>query len=105
MGRLATESYFKSMLGRAFLNTFTPSPRAMLSGLPWAIRSTFAFGERRVEFLEGQRCLFQCRRDFSPAQSNAGAVQAAIEAVGARDVTVHIESQDLYDYDLDVRWA
>jgi uncharacterized protein (TIGR02265 family) len=105
MGRLATESYFKSMLGRAFLNTFSPSPRAMLSGLPWAIRSTFAFGERRVEFPEERRCLLQCRGDFSPSQSNAGAVQAAIEAVGAKDVTVHVESQDLYNYDLDIRWA
>ncbi|HEY1088546.1 MAG TPA: TIGR02265 family protein, partial [Archangium sp.] len=84
MGRLATTSYLRSLLGRAFLSTLSPSPRAMLAGMPWAIRSTFGFGQRSAEFPEERHCLFTCRRDFSPAESNAGAVRAAIEEVGAK---------------------
>lgn len=104
MGRLATVSYLRSLLGRAFLSTLTPSPRAMLTGMPWAIKTTFAFGERSVAFPEEGRCIFSCRGDFSPAASNAGAVQSAIEEVGAKDVVVSVQSIDLFNYDLDLRW-
>lgn len=104
MGRLATTSYLRSLLGRAFLGSFQPSPRAMLAGMPWAIRTTFSFGERRVTFNDTSRCVFHCRREFSAAPSNAGAVRAAIEAVGAEDVKVDIKLLDLFNYDLDVTW-
>ncbi|HEY1086395.1 MAG TPA: TIGR02265 family protein [Archangium sp.] len=104
MGRLATVSYLRSLLGRAFLSTLSPSPRAMLTGMPWAIKTTFAFGERSVAFPGEKHCVFSCRGDFSPAASNAGAVQSAIEEVGAKDVVVTVQSVDLFNYDLDVRW-
>lgn len=104
MGRLATSSYLRSLLGRAFLASFQPSPRALLMGMPWAIRTTFSFGERSVTFSDPRRCLFQCRREFSAAPSNAGAVRAAIEAVGAEDVQVDIKPLDLFNYDLEVTW-
>jgi uncharacterized protein (TIGR02265 family) len=104
MGRLATTSYLSSLLGRAFLAGFKPSPRAMLTGMPWAIRTTFSFGERSVTFSDPTRCLFHCRREFSAAPSNAGAVRAAIEAVGAEDVHVDITLFDLFNYDLELTW-
>jgi uncharacterized protein (TIGR02265 family) len=104
MGRLATMSYLKSTLGRAFLAGFQPSPRSMLKGMPWAISTTFSFGQRQVVFSDATRCVFECRRDFSAAPSNAGAVRAAIEAVGAKDVQVEINLLDLFNYDLEVTW-
>ncbi|MDP1823375.1 MAG: TIGR02265 family protein [Archangium sp.] len=104
MGRLATTSYLGSLLGRAFLAGFQPSPRAMLTGMPWAISTTFSFGERSVTFSHPSSCLFHCRREFSAAPSNAGAVRAAIEAVGAQDVRVGIKLLDLFNYDLEVSW-
>lgn len=105
MGQLAATSYLRSLLGRAFLASFNPSPRSMLVGMPWAISSTFNFGQRSVLFPGLNRCVFQCRREFSAAPSNAGAVRAAIEAVGARDVRVDITLLDLFNYDLDVTWT
>jgi uncharacterized protein (TIGR02265 family) len=104
MGQLATTSYLKSLLGRAFLSGFSPSPRTMLAGMPWAISTTFSFGQRSVVFPGTNRCFFRCRREFSAAPSNAGAVRAAIEAVGAKDVSVRIMLLDLFNYDLDVTW-
>lgn len=104
MGRLATTSYLRSLLGRAFLASFQPSPRAMLTGMPWAIGTTFTFGERSVTFSTPSHCLFHCRREFSAAPSNAGAVRAAIEAVGAEDVHIGINLLDLFNYDLEVTW-
>ena len=105
MGALATTSYLRSLLGRAFLASFNPSPRTMLAGMPWAISTTFSFGQRSVTFPDANRCLFHCRREFSAAPSNAGAVRAAIEAVGAKDVKVVINLLDLFNYDLDVTWS
>jgi uncharacterized protein (TIGR02265 family) len=104
MGQLATTSYLRSTLGRAFLASFSPSPRTMLAGMPWAISTTFSFGKRSVSFPDANRCTFHCRREFSAAPSNAGAVRAAIEAVGAKDVVVGITLLDLFNYDLDVTW-
>jgi uncharacterized protein (TIGR02265 family) len=104
MGQLATTSYLRSLLGRAFLASFNPSPQTMLAGMPWAISTTFSFGQRSVTFPDPSRCLFHCRREFSAAPSNAGAVRAAIEAVGAKDVRVGINLLDLFNYDLDVTW-
>jgi uncharacterized protein (TIGR02265 family) len=104
-GRLATNSYLQSLLGRAFLATFQPSPRTMLSSMPWAISTVFTFGQRGVAFAEPGVCLFRCRRDFSPAPANAGAVQAAVEAAGGQDVRVEISQLDLFNYDLRVSWA
>lgn len=104
MGRLATSSYLESLLGRAFLATFQPSPRTMLTGMPWAISSCFSFGERRVSFDGARHAVFRCRSEFSPSQSNAGAVQAAVTATGARNVVVLIEQLDVFNYDLDVSW-
>ncbi|MCC6336861.1 MAG: TIGR02265 family protein [Myxococcales bacterium] len=103
-GRLATTSYLGSVLGRAFLATFHPSPRTMLIGMPWAIGTVFTFGERTVVFPEPGRCTFRCRREFSPAPSNAAAVQAAVEASGGHEVRVSITSLDLFNYDLNVSW-
>jgi uncharacterized protein (TIGR02265 family) len=104
-GRLATNSYLQSLLGRAFLATFQPSPRTMLSGMPWAIGTVFTFGQRSVVFSEPGRCTFRCRRDFSPAHANAGAVRAAVEAAGGTEVTVDVQVLDLFNHDLHVAWA
>lgn len=105
MGRLATTSYLRSLLGRAFLGGFHPSPRSMLVGMPWAIGTTFSFGQRSVVFPEEHLCVFRCRREFSAAASNAGAVRAAIEEVGAKDVKVTTTMLDLFNYDLELSWT
>lgn len=103
-GRLATKSYLDSLLGRAFLASVQPTPRTMLSAMPWAIGTVFTFGERSVLFYERGGCRFRCLREFSPAPANAGAVRAAIEAVGAREVRVDVTRHDLFNYDLEVSW-
>lgn len=104
LGRLATKSYLDSVLGRAFLASFQPAPRTMLSAMPWAIGTVFTFGERSVVFPEPGRCCFRCRREFSPAPANAGAVRAALEATGAREVRVDLTTHDLFNYDVEVSW-
>lgn len=104
MGSLATSGYLRSSLGRAFLASFQPSPRALLKGMPWAISTTMSFGQREVVFGDATHCTFRCRREFSAAQSNAGAVRTAIETVGAKDVRIDIRMFDLFNYDLEVSW-
>ncbi|MFO0596397.1 MAG: TIGR02265 family protein [Myxococcaceae bacterium] len=104
MGAAATRSFLGSVPGRLFLATLRPSPKTMLRGMPQAIASTFSFGLRAVRFTSEESATFACREDFSAAPSNAGAVHAALAAVGAKDISVAIESQSLYDYDLLVSW-
>ncbi|MHB8875558.1 MAG: DUF2378 family protein [Myxococcaceae bacterium] len=50
-------------------------------------------------------CTFECRYDFSPAEANAGAVEAAVKAVGAKNIEVTVSAFDLFNYDLKVRWS
>ncbi len=104
IGRNATGAYFDSRLGRAFLAVVQPSPRAMLSMMPWAIRTCFSFGERSVVFDGHCRGLFRCRFEFSPGEANAGAVEAAVQATGAADVQVVVRPFDAFNYDLEVTW-
>lgn len=103
-GRQATSGYFASPLGRAFLAMLPNRPRAVLGLMPWAIRTTFTFGERSVRFDGPTHGVFECRFDYSPAEANAGAVEAALLATGARSVSVVIEGLDLFNFDLRVRW-
>lgn len=105
MGRLATTCYLDSLLGRAFLATFQPSPRTMLTGMPWAIGTCFSFGKRQVSFVGAHEAHFRCRSDFTPAPSVVGGVLAAAEATGARGISVTVDQLDLFNYDLDVRWS
>ena len=105
MGRLATVGFFESLLGRAFLAGFRPSPRTMLTGMPGAINSSFGFGLRAVRFEGESSCVFACREEFSPAASNAGAVHAAVIAAGARSVAIETRARSLFDYDLLVQWT
>lgn len=103
-GRQATAEYLGSPLGRAFLALLPNQPRAVVGLMPWAIRTTFTFGERSMRFDGPTHGVFSCRFDYSPAEANAGAVEAALLAAGARSASVAIERFDLFNFDLLVRW-
>jgi len=105
LGREATDGYLSSTLGRAFLATFRPSPKTMLTGMPWAIATCFTFGKRTVIFTGESSAIFRCRFEYSPAPANAGAVQCAVEASGGRDVRVEINPFDVFNYDLEISWT
>lgn len=104
MGRLAVDGYLTSTLGRAFMALVRPTPRAMLGLLPTAIKTSFSFGERRVTF-DGESCVFQCRKDFSPSEANAGAIEAVLRATKVARVEVSVAQHSLLDYDLQARWS
>lgn len=103
-GRHATAGYLGSPLGRAFLALLPSQPRAVIGLMPWAIRTTFTFGERSMRFDGPTHGVFSCRFDYSPAEANAGAVEAALLAAGATSVAVAIERFDLFNFDLLVGW-
>jgi uncharacterized protein (TIGR02265 family) len=105
LGRVATRGYFDSALGKAFLGLVPLNPRAMLRLMPWAIRSTFDFGRRTMEFTGPTHGVFQCRFDFSPARCNAGAVEQAVVACGAREVRIEVDVLDTFNHDLRVSWV
>lgn len=104
VGRLSTESYLKSVVGRVFLGSFRPEPATLLARMPWAISTTLSFGRRTVTFPSATSARFVCRDEFSAAPSNAGAVQAALEAVGARAPRIEVQSEDLFHYTLLINW-
>lgn len=104
MGRLAVEGYLGSTLGKAFMALVHPTPKAMLGMLPTAIKTSFSFGERWVTF-DGDACVFQCRKDFSPSEANAGAIEAVLRATRVSKVEVSVEQHAMLDYDLKARWS
>jgi len=104
MGRLAVDGYLSSALGKAFMSLVHPTPKAMLGMLPTAIKTSFSFGERWATF-EGDSCVFQCRKDFSPSEANAGAIEAVLHATRVSKVEVTVQQQDLLDYDIKARWT
>ena len=103
-GRQATAGYLGSPLGKAFLALLPQRPRSIIGLMPWAIRTTFTFGERVMRFDGPTHGVFSCRFDYSPAVANAGAVEAALLAAGAKAAAVAIERFDLFNFDLLVRW-
>jgi uncharacterized protein (TIGR02265 family) len=104
MGRLATDRYFNSVLGKGLLSLVQPSPKKILGMMPAAVATCFSFGKRTVEFPKAGECLFHCRDDFSPAQANAGALEAAILATGGSAVELTVSAQDPFNYDVHARW-
>lgn len=105
IGRMSTESYLGSVLGRFFLASFRPAPDTLLAQMPRAINSMLSFGQRTVTFPTPTSALFQCRNDFSAAPSNAGAVHGALQAVGARSPRVDIKYDDLLNHTLIINWT
>lgn len=104
MGRIAVNQYLESTLGKTFLGLANPSPKAMLSLLPAACRTSFSFGERNVTF-RTNACTFTCRNDFSPAEANAGAIEAVIVAAQGKTPAVIVKQYDLLNYDLEASWT
>ena len=105
MGRIAVDQYLSSPLGRTFLNLAQPSPRAMLRMLPTAIATTMRFGTRTVTFTGDTACTFACRGDWSPAEANAGAIEAVIAAGKGRSPVVTVRQYSMLDYDLEATWS
>ena len=105
MGRLATQGYLDSVLGRAYRTLVNPTPHSMLSMMPTAIRTCFSFGERKVRFPSPTEAVFECRDDFSPAEANAGGIEAAITATRGRDIKVEVKARDLFNYDIHAHWT
>lgn len=105
MGRIAVDRYLGSTLGRTFLTLAHPSPRSMLRMLPTAIATTMRFGTRTVSFEGEHRATFSCREDFSPAEANAGAIEAVIAAARGVAPSVLVKQISLLDYDLEASWS
>jgi uncharacterized protein (TIGR02265 family) len=105
MGRIAVNQYLGSPLGRTFLNLAQPSPRAMLRMLPTAIATTMRFGTRTVTFASDTQCTFACRGDWSPAEANAGAIEAVIVAAKGKSPQVNVRPYSMLDYDLEASWS
>lgn len=105
MGRIAVDQYLGSPLGRTFLSLAKPSPKAMLRMLPTAIATTIRFGSRSVSIEGDQRAVFACRDDFSPAEANAGAIEAVIIAGRGGSPSVRVKAFSLLDYDLEASWS
>ncbi|MFZ5443052.1 MAG: TIGR02265 family protein [Myxococcota bacterium] len=105
MGRIAVNQYLQSPLGRTFLELAKPSPRAMLRMLPTAIATTIRFGDRKATFANDNQCTFACRGDFSPAEANAGAIEAVILAAKGRSPQVLVRQHSMLDYDLEATWS
>lgn len=105
MGRIAVNQYLGSPLGRTFLGLAHPSPRAMLRMLPTAIATTMRFGTRTVTFASDTQCVFACRGDWSPAEANAGAIEAVITAARGLAPRVNVKQFSMVDYDLEASWS
>lgn len=105
MGRIAVNQYLGSALGRTFLALAHPSPQAMLRMLPTAISTTMRFGTRSVTFEGTHRATFSCRDDFSPAEANAGAIEAVVTAAKGGSPSVLVKQHSLLDYDLEASWS
>jgi uncharacterized protein (TIGR02265 family) len=104
MGRVAVDGYLKSALGQTFMNLVQPTPKSMLSTLPVAIRTMLSFGERTFTMSSPSACVFACRNDYSPAEANAGAIEAVIVAAKATEVKVSVTRHGLLDYDIVASW-
>lgn len=105
MGRIAVNQYLGSPLGRTFLNLAQPSPRAMLRMLPTAIATTMRFGTRTVTFPSDTQATFACRGDWSPAEANAGAIEAVIAAGKGQSPQMLVRQHSMLDYDLEATWS
>ncbi len=105
MGRLAVNQYLQSALGKTFLNLAHPTPKAMLALLPTAIRTSFSFGRRSAVFHGTTGCTFSCKDDFSPAEANAGAIEAVIVAGRGQAPKVTVTQHDLLNYDIEASWT
>ncbi len=104
MGRIAVEEYLGSALGKTFLAMVHPTPRAMLSPLPVAIRTLLSFGERSLVVVSPSEVRLECRGDYSPPEANAGAIEAIVKATNALEVDVQVRRLGGLDYDITAKW-
>lgn len=69
------------------------------------IATTIRFGDRTATFRDDNQCTFSCRHDFSPAEANAGALEAVIVAGKGRSPLVVVRQHSMLDYDLEATWS
>jgi uncharacterized protein (TIGR02265 family) len=86
------------------MQTADGSPRKLLQSLGDAYRTAVSYGERYPLWTGDTSARFIMRRDFMPATFHEGALQSALEAVGAREVRVYGRQVALLDSEYELSW-
>jgi uncharacterized protein (TIGR02265 family) len=88
MGVVATQDFLSSAAGKTLLLLAADSPKRLVGNLHAGYRAAVSYGERGVTWTGDKTGLFFMKRDFMPPPYHEGTLQAAIEAVGGKQVQV-----------------
>lgn len=105
LGHHAATSFLVSPVGRTLITLAGLDPRRMLSNISTAYRMCVSYGERKLVWTGPTEGRVEFRRDFLTAAFHCGAMQAAMEQAGGKDVKVTGTRLGPLDVDYVVRWA
>lgn len=104
MGTQATTDFLGSMAGKTLLLLAAESPKRLVGNLPAGYRAAVSYGERGVSWTGEKSGVFFMKRDFMPPAYHEGTLQAAIEAVGGKQVKVHGRQVGPLDTEYTLSW-
>ncbi|MCP3137313.1 DUF2378 family protein [Pyxidicoccus xibeiensis] len=104
MGVQATTDFLSSAAGKTLLLLASESPKRLVGNLHAGYRAAVSYGERGVTWTGDKTGVFFMKRDFMPPPYHEGTLQAAIEAVGGKQVQVHGTQTGPLDTEYTLSW-
>ncbi|MCY1018446.1 DUF2378 family protein [Pyxidicoccus sp. MSG2] len=104
MGVVATQDFLSSAAGKTLLLLASDSPKRLVGNLHAGYRAAVSYGERGVNWTGDKSGVFFMKRDFMPPAYHEGTLQAAIEAVGGKQVEVHGRQTGPLDTEYTLSW-
>jgi len=104
MGVVATQDFLSSTAGKTLLLLASDSPKRLVGNLHAGYRAAVSYGERGVTWTGDKTGVFFMKRDFMPPPYHEGTLQAAIEAVGGKQVQVQGRQTGPLDTEYSLSW-
>ena len=107
LGYAASKDFYASSAGKVLLLLARNDPLRMLSNMPSTTNAVLGdqTGITQMKRTGKASSVLTYKRDLVPRPYNEGALQASLEAVGARDVRVVAHPLGLYDTDYALTWT
>jgi uncharacterized protein (TIGR02265 family) len=107
LGYEASKDFYASSAGKVLLLLARNDPLRLLSNMPSTTNAVLGeqTGITQMKRTGKANSVLTYKRDLVPRPYNEGALQASLEAVGARDVRVVAHPLSLYDTDYELSWT
>lgn len=103
VGYRATAGVLGSMLGHTLL-TFGRTPKAVMTQVPAAFKATAGYGQRFVHWEGETHAKVEFDREFLPVAHLRGALQAGLDATGAKNARLEAQPTGFMRVTFDVKW-